>query len=129
VSVVGTERVTPVSPAKDYFVGNVPAGEFTSFELTARLAGNRTDTVPVRVSYIADGEQHSRIVDVTITDAASRAVDQSGGDDGPDGPPGGGGFLGLGRIDVFGLLLRLAAVVAVGGAVIYWWQRRGDEEE
>ncbi|WP_049934903.1 COG1361 family protein [Haloplanus natans] len=129
VSVVGTERVTPVSPAKDYFVGNVPAGEFTSFELTARLAGNRTDTVPVRVSYIADGEQYSRVVDVTINDVGGVPAGATGGD-GPDGPPGsgGGGFLGLGSIDVLGILLRLAAVVAVGGGVIYWWQRRGEEE-
>jgi hypothetical protein len=125
VSVVGTERVTPVSPAKNYFVGNVPAGEFTSFELTARLAGNRTDTVPIRISYIADGEGYTRVVDVTITDGAAGA--SQGGPE-PDGPPGGGGFLGLGRIDVVGLLLRLALVVAVGGGAFYWWQRRGTDE-
>ncbi|WP_251341469.1 hypothetical protein [Haloplanus halophilus] len=128
VSVVGTERVTPVSPAKSYFVGNVPAGEFTSFELTARLAGNRTDTVPVRISYIADGEQHSRVVELTITDVGGAPAGPPA-DAQPDGPPGGGGFLGFGRIDVFGLLVRLAAVVAVGGGLIYWWQRRGDDEE
>jgi hypothetical protein len=127
VSVVGTERVTPVSPAKNYFVGNVPAGEFTSFELTARLAGNRTDTVPIRISYIADGEQYTRVVDVTITDGATGAAGASQGRE-PGGPPGGGGFLGLGRIDVVGLLLRLALVVAVGGGAFYWWQRRGTDE-
>jgi hypothetical protein len=127
VSVVGTERVTPVSPAKDYFVGNVPAGEFTSFELTARLAGNRTDTVPIRISYIADGQQYSRVVDVTITGGAVAAGASQGGPE-PDGPPGGGGFLGLGRIDVVGLLLRLALVVAAGAGAFYWWQRRGTGE-
>jgi hypothetical protein len=124
VSVVGTEGVTPVSPAKDYFVGNVPAGEFTSFELTARL-GNRTDTVPVRISYIADGEQYSRVVDVTVTDVGGVPAGPPGGD-GPDGPP--GGFLGLGRIDVVGILLRLAAIVAVGVGLLYWWQRRDGDE-
>jgi hypothetical protein len=128
VSVVGTERVTPVSPAKDYFVGNVPAGEFTSFELTARLAGNRTDTVPIRIDYIADGEQYTRVVDVTITDAATGAPGASRGGPEPDGPPGGGGFLGLGRIDVVGILLRLALVVAAGGGAFYWWRRRGTDE-
>jgi hypothetical protein len=127
VSVVDSERVTPVSPAKNYFVGNVPAGEFTSFELTARLAGNRTDTVPIRISYIADGEQYTRVVDVTITDGAGATGPSRGGSQ-PDGPPGGGGFLGLGRIDVVGLLLRLALVVAVGGGAFYWWQRRGTDE-
>jgi hypothetical protein len=127
VAVVGTDRVTPVAPAKDYFVGNVPAGEFTSFELTARLAGNRTDTVPVRISYISDGEQHRRVVEVSITDRSAAPAAQSGGG-GPDGPPGGGGFLGIGRIDVVGILLRLALVVALGVGVIYWWQRRRSPE-
>ena len=127
VSVVDSERVTPVSPAKNYFVGNVPAGEFTSFELTARLAGNRTDTVPIRISYIADGEQYTRVVDVTISDGAGATGPSRGGSE-PDGSPGGGGFLGLGRIDVVGILLRLALVVAAGAGAFYWWQRRGTDE-
>ncbi|MFC7172936.1 hypothetical protein ACFQL0_05415 [Haloplanus litoreus] len=129
VSVVGTERVTPVSPAKDYFVGNVPAGEFTSFELTARLAGNRTDTVPIRISYIADGEQHSRVVEVALTDTGGASAGAPSGAPERDGPPGGGGFLGVGRIDVVGILLRLAAVVVVGGGLLYWWNRRGDGDD
>jgi len=130
VSVVETERVTPVPPTKDYFVGNVPAGEFTSFELTARLAGNRTDAVPIRISYIADGEQHARVVEVTVADAGAGGAAGPGGDaPAPDGPPGGGGgFFGLGRIDVIGLLLRLGVVVAVGSGLVYWWRRRGDDE-
>ncbi|WP_338742253.1 hypothetical protein [Haloplanus salilacus] len=128
VGVVGTDRVTPVSPAKDYFVGNVPAGEFTSFELTARLAGNRTDTVPVRISYIADGQQYSRVVEVALDGASSAPAGPQAGGQEPEGPPGGGGFFGVGRIDVIGLLVRLAAVLAVGGGVIYWWRRRGDDE-
>lgn len=121
VAVVGTDGVTPVAPAKDYFVGNVPAGEFTSFELTARL-GNRTDAVPVRISYIADGERHERVVAVSVTGGSAGPAAPGGGP--PDGPPGGGGFLGLGRIDVVGILLRLALVVAVGAGAVYWWQRR-----
>jgi len=127
VAVVATDRVTPVAPTKDYFVGNVPAGEFTSFELTARLAGNRTDTIPVRIAYIADGERHQRVVDVSVAGGmAAPAGSSSGGP--PDGPPGGGGFLGFGQIDVVGILLRLALVVAAGVGVIYWWQRRHPEQ-
>jgi hypothetical protein len=124
VAVVGTERVTPIAPTKDYFVGNVPAGEFTSFELTARLAGNRTDVVPIRVSYIAGGERYERVVEVSITDGSAGGAAPQRGSDAPDGPPGGGGFLGLGRIDVVGILLRLGLLVAIGGGVVYWWQRR-----
>jgi hypothetical protein len=126
VAVVGTDRVTPVAPTKNYFVGNVPAGEFTSFELTARLTGNRTDTVPIRISYIADGEQRRRVVEVSITGGSAGPAAPSDSGDGGDGPSG-GGFLGLGRIDVVGILLRLALVVAAVGGAIYWWQRRRTE--
>ena len=124
VAVVPTDGVTPVAPTKDYFVGNVPAGEFTSFELTARL-GNRTDTVPVRVSYIADGEQYDRVVEVSIA-GGSAGAGSTGDDGGPDGPP--GGFLGFGRIDVVGILLRLGLVIAIGAGAVYWWQRRRRSE-
>jgi hypothetical protein len=125
VSVVGTERVTPVSPSKNYFVGNVPAGEFTSFELTARLAGNRTDTVPIRISYIADGQQYARVDDVTLADTGSVGGQPQPEAPDHDGPPGGGGFLGIG---VVGILLRVAAVVGVGAAVLYVWRRRGSDD-
>jgi hypothetical protein len=125
VSVVDTGRVTPVSPARSYFVGNVPAGEFTAFELTARLASNRTDAVPVRISYIADGERYARTVEVTVADAGPPAEPRAG-TPGPSGPSG-GGVLGLGRIDVVGILLRLAAVVAVAGGLVYLWRRRDDD--
>jgi hypothetical protein len=128
VNVVGTERVTPVSPSKNYFVGNVPAGEFTSFELTARLAGNRTDTVPVRISYIADGEQYARVEAVTLADTGGPVGTPAGPSD-HRGPPGGGGFLGVGRIDVVGILLRVGLVVAVGAGLVYWWRRRTDADE
>ncbi|MFB6195832.1 MAG: hypothetical protein ABEI80_06650 [Haloplanus sp.] len=126
VSVVDTPAVTPVSPAKDYFVGNVPAGEFTSFELTARLTGNRTDAVPVRITYIADGEQHSRVVSVSVDGGAAASLGPPGDRPDDDGPS--GGFLGLSQINVVGILLRVVAVVAVGGGVIYWWQRRGTDD-
>jgi hypothetical protein len=127
VRVLGTDGVTPVPPARDYFVGNVPAGEFTSFELTARLAGNRTDTVPIRISYIADGEQRHRVTEVSVGGGAAAAAGPPAPGGGPDGPPGGGGVLGLGRIGVVGILLRLALVVAAGGGVAYWWRRRGED--
>jgi hypothetical protein len=123
VSVVETDRVTPVSPAKNYFVGNVPAGEFTSFELTARLAGNRTDRIPIRITFIADGSQYARVVAVSIVDGALAPAGSSRDASDADGPP--GDFLGLGRIDVVSIVLRLLAVVLVVGAAYYWWRRRG----
>jgi hypothetical protein len=125
VRVVDAPGVSPAPPARDYFVGNVPAGEFTSFELTTRL-GNGTDTVPVRVRYIADGEQYTRVVEVST--AGGGPVGPVGPpEDGPDGPPGGGGFLGFGRINLVGILLRVAAVLAVGAGALYWLGRRGDD--
>lgn len=126
VEVVDTGAVTPTSPARDYFVGNVPAGEFTSFELTARTASNRTESIPVRITYIADGEQYSRVVRVSLADSAA-PVGRTGPDD-PDGPRGPNPFSRLGRIDVVGIVLRLAAVVALVGGAVYWWRNRADGE-
>lgn len=123
VQVVETDRVTPVSPARDYFIGNVPAGEFTSFELTARLAGNRTDAVPIRISYIADGEQRSHVTEVPVGGGAA-ATGPPAGADGPGGQSGDSGGPGP-----LGIALRLGLVIVAVGGGVYWWRRRGDETD
>lgn len=81
VSVVSTDGVTPVAPSREYFVGTVPASDFVSFDLTARVDDGVT-TVPVRVSYIADGVRRSSVHQVPIDHVSA---DRSG--DGGDGVP------------------------------------------
>jgi uncharacterized membrane protein len=65
VSVVETDGVTPVSPQREYFVGSVPASDFISFEVTARVDDNVT-AVPLRVAYLAEGERRTERVSVPV---------------------------------------------------------------
>ena len=63
LSVVPAEGVEPVPPNREYFVGTVPASDFVSFDLTARVAGNAT-SIPVRATYVADGVERLRVLGV-----------------------------------------------------------------
>ncbi|MFC7195621.1 hypothetical protein ACFQL4_14950 [Halosimplex aquaticum] len=49
VSVVDTERVTPTSPNREFFVGTVPASDFVSFDVYATVRGN-VSTIPSKSS-------------------------------------------------------------------------------
>jgi len=118
VSVVGSERVTPVAPNKEYFVGTVPASDFVSFDVYARTSGN-VSTIPLEVEYLVDGTRHTRTVDVDAA-AASRALvasddvqrDQSGG---------GGGFLLPAAVAI------VVALVVVALIVRAWRNSRGGD--
>jgi hypothetical protein len=59
------EGVVPANGGASYFVGAVPASDFTSFEVRARLTGDAdTVTVPVRVSYSVDGVRRTTVATV-----------------------------------------------------------------
>ena len=107
VSVVPTDGVTPVGPNREYFVGTVPASDFVSFDLTARVDDGVTE-VPVRVSYIADGVRRSTIHRVPIDDVST-----------PQSEGGGGGGPSL-----LLLLGGAVALVVVVGVAAYAYVRR-----
>ncbi|MFB6108899.1 MAG: hypothetical protein ABEJ82_08690 [Haloplanus sp.] len=67
VSVVASEGVTPAPPYREYFVGTVPASDFVSFDLYARVDSG-VETVPVRVTYLVDGERTTTVTEVPIAD-------------------------------------------------------------
>jgi hypothetical protein len=67
VQVVPGEGVTPARPYREYFVGTIPASDFVSFDLYANVEEG-TDTVPVRVSYLADGQRRETISEVSVAD-------------------------------------------------------------
>lgn len=113
--VLPADGVRPVPPNREYFVGTVPASDFVSFDLTARIRGNVTE-VPVRVTYLADGVERSEEVTVPYEPAEP---DEAGAD-------GGGGGGGLGTV---GAVLLLVAVLAVAGAGVLLWRRRSDGGE
>jgi hypothetical protein len=106
----------PVRPGRsnaDYFVGRVPASDYASFEVRARLTDNVSAvTVPLEVSYLVDGVRRERTVRV-----AYEAPDTD-----TESTPSGGGF------PLSGAPLAVAGgvgVLAVGGVGWRWFG--GDE--
>lgn len=111
--VLPAEGVEPVSPNREYFVGTVPASDFVSFDLTARVGAN-VSSVPIEVSYVADGIRHTESASVPYESAGLEQPDRSSQGSGPGG---------IGSI----LLVVVLLVAAIGGVV--WWRRRGDGGE
>jgi hypothetical protein len=78
VRVVPTDTVTPVRPNQEYFVGSIPASDFASFDLSAQLEANAT-TVPIEVTYLADGDRQTRRTEVDVRDLRAEESDGGGG--------------------------------------------------
>jgi hypothetical protein len=133
VRVLETERVKPAYPNQEYFVGQVPASDFATFDVYARTRGN-VSAIPLKISFLSDGEQRTRTVRVDVPAGgasvrpgagagaqAGAAAGQGGappgaGGGGPPNQGGGGGGLPL---------LPIGAVVLVlGGGVLFYRRRR-----
>ena len=71
VAIEPAAGVTSTSPNRDYFIGGIEASEFGTFELTANVT-DATGTVPVRVTYSADGERFSQVAPVELDGAAAQ---------------------------------------------------------
>lgn len=80
VRVVPAEGVVPAQPNKEYFVGTVPASDFVSFDVFARVDENVSE-IPLEVTYLVDGERHTRAVaiDQDLTPVASPEQSDGGG--------------------------------------------------
>lgn len=79
LSVGDGDAVSPAQNQATYFVGEVKASDYSSFEVHATLTTNtnRSVTVPVEVSYSVDGERVTRTVDVGFTPDAPGPGTQS----------------------------------------------------
>ena len=77
VAVEDAAGVEPAYPARDYFVGTVPASEFVRFDLTAQVDDDNATTVPVTVAYLADGEPYEETVELEY--APREEADGEGG--------------------------------------------------
>ncbi|KAB1188967.1 MULTISPECIES: CARDB domain-containing protein [Haloferax] len=107
VRVVPSDGVVPARPYKEYFVGSVPASDFASFDLYATVDEGVT-TVPVEVSYLADGREQTVQTEVDVT-GVSDPTEQNGG-------------FGLdSTLLIAGGVVALLVVVGVG---IYAYRRR-----
>jgi len=81
VSLGETDHVEPTYPAREYFVGTVPESQFVRFDVTADVDHENATTVPVTVSYLADGDPYERTVELEYD-----ARVESSGDDGSSVP-------------------------------------------
>lgn len=106
VRVAPSKGVTPVSPNREYFVGSVPASDFVSFDVTARVDPNVT-SVSLNVSYLAGGERRSQLLTVPVESGLTPA-------------PGGGGGNDVLLSAVGGVLV----VLVVGALVLVGWRNR-----
>lgn len=105
VAVVADGRVRPAESGSSFFVGTVPASDFSAFDVTASVSGNASVSIPLRVSFVADGVTVERTVHVRY-DPSGDAL-QSSADGGGDG----GGMT----------LLAVVGLVVVAGAIA--WRR------
>jgi len=78
VAVGETEHVEPTYPAREYFVGTVPESEFVRFDLTADADHGNATTVPVTVTYLADGDPYERSVELEYDPQADDEDEASG---------------------------------------------------
>ena len=108
--VLPAEGVEPVAPNREYFVGTVPASDFVSFDLTARIAGN-VSSVPIQVTYLTEGGERSESVSVPY---------ESSGAATPAEPQGGG-------MGLLPILIGVVVVAAIGAVVYVGWRNRGGE--
>lgn len=104
VTVLDGEGVGPAEAESTFFVGEVPASDFTSFEVAAAVDANETVSIPLRVSYVTDGTRINRTQSV-------RYSPPSPGENAPE------------RNEQGGLPLVPIAVVAVLGVAVLAWRR------
>jgi len=116
ISVADGEMVGPAPSQSSFFVGNVTSSDFTSFQVNAQLRTqtNRTVTIPLRVSYVVDGVQQERFIEVEYDPQASPAAPAGGGQQGEESPQRGGGLP---------LALIGVALVVAGGVALFGWRR------
>jgi hypothetical protein len=108
VSIGETEYVEPAYPAREYFVGTIPESEFVRFDLTADVDDANATTVPVTVTYLADGDPYERTVELPY-DARSEADESDGGS----------------GVPLSVLAMIVGSVVIVGGVALGWRRLRG----
>jgi hypothetical protein len=103
VRVLEGDAVGPASGGATFFVGEVPPSDFSAFDVTADVQTNETVRIPLEVSFVADGVEATRTVQVRY--------------DPPEPAPSSAGGGGL-------PLLPIALLVVVVGAAIGWRRYR-----
>jgi len=105
VRVVSTENVQPAAPNRDFFVGEVPASDFSSFDLTARTDGN-VSSIPIEVSYLVDATRRTQTFEIAVNGATAAQPQQPQTGGGP-----GIGLLATGGVAVVAVLVVTTVLV------------------
>ncbi|MBX0302781.1 CARDB domain-containing protein [Haloarcula salinisoli] len=113
VRVLPGENVEPAAPNRDFFVGEVPGSDFSSFDLTARTTGNVSE-IPLEVSYLVEGERTKETFSVPV-------------DSGLSGEPERQASGGPGAVLLAVLGLGAVTVLVVAGFLVRRY-RRGDDD-
>lgn len=118
VSVNETAGVSPTSPNREYFVGEIEASEFGTFELTADI-DSEIESVPVDVTYIVNGsdgedERVTETQQIAIDSANSSTASEAEATTTDSGQTGGLPLIPLGVV--------ILLVVGVGGLAL--WRRQ-----
>jgi hypothetical protein len=126
LSIADTRSTTPVSPSGEYFIGEVEASEFATFELTASVQPG-VETVPVTVGYVVEGNRIQQTQQIPLsteilnastgTQDAAAVAQPSNGERGDRA--GSGGLLSTLPI----LPIGAVVVVLVITAAAYRWRR------
>lgn len=102
IDVLDGDGVGPAPSESTFFVGAVPASDFSAFDVNAALDTNETVTIPLRVTFVADDVEVERTVRLRY-DPPDRPANPSG-----DG----------GGLPIVPIALLLVVIVAVVG-----WRR------
>lgn len=124
LSVKNTDGVSPAAPSGEYFAGNVEAGEFATFELTADVQSDAS-SIPVEATYIVEGTRvtTTQQIGVSSMDASAQSgEDRMPANGGEQGPPGAGGQSGLPLMEIgIGVAVLLLGGV---GFIAYRWRQQ-----
>ena len=110
VSMGSNEHVDPAYPGRSYFVGTVDGSEFAPFELTAEVDAENATELPVRVTYVVDGEERTRETTLPYDGSLERPSRNRTG------------LLSLGIAPLAGLGIA-AALLLVGAPLVYLRRR------
>jgi hypothetical protein len=119
VEAVDADGVAPAQPQPDYFVGEVPASDFETFDVNARLSGDR-ESIPLRVVYVVDGVKRTRIVSVPYDGDSRQPAPATANRSAPSRTSPSGSLPGPLSVPILGVGAAVIALVA--GA--YVWRRR-----
>ncbi|MFB6206392.1 MAG: CARDB domain-containing protein [Haloglomus sp.] len=105
VAMGANTHVEPAYPGRTYFVGTVEGSEFAPFELTADVDAQNATELPIRVTYVVNGEERTRTVTLPYDQSLAPSERKRGG------------LFSLGAAPLAGL--GVAAALAVAGPLLY----------